>query len=102
MIRHIVLLKFAPDAPDAEIAAVFAALSALTDRLAGARGFTAGRSSSPEQLERGYLHAFVIDFDSLADLATYAAHPDHRAISARIVALCVGGLDGVLVVDLDI
>lgn len=102
MIRHIVLTRFKPETTEDEIADIYAGLSALTDTLPGARGFTGGRSASPERIERGYRHGFVIDFDSWADLETYADHPEHRALGARIVDNAVDGIDGVLVVDLDV
>ena len=66
------------------------------------RSITAGRSESPEQIERGYMHGFVVDFDDWAALAAYQSHPDHKAVGARIVANAVGGLDGVLVFDLPV
>lgn len=102
MIRHIVLTRFRPDTPEATIAALYADLAALTAQLPGARGFIGGRSTSPERIERGYHHGFVVDFESWADLKTYADHPEHQALGARLVALAEGGLDGVLVLDIDV
>lgn len=102
MIRHIVLTRFKPEMTEDEIADIHAGLSALTTRLPSARGFTGGRSASPERIERGYMHGFVIDFDSWEDLKAYADHPEHRALGARIVENAVGGIAGVLVLDLDV
>ncbi|SNY92578.1 Stress responsive A/B Barrel Domain [Cohaesibacter sp. ES.047] len=102
MIRHIVLTKFKPDVPENQIKSLYAALSTLTGRLSGAHGFTGGRSESPEQIERGYMHGFVIDFDSWDDLKIYADHPDHKALSAQLVENAVGGAEGILVLDLDV
>lgn len=101
MIRHIVLTKFAPETPEETVAAIYAELSALADRLPGARDFRGGPSNSPENLERGYTHAFTIDFERWADLETYARHPDHRDLGARIVENAEGGLEGVLVLDIE-
>ncbi len=102
MIRHIVLTKFKANTEEDKISEIYAGLSALTKQISGARNFTGGRSNSPEQIERGYMHAFVIDFDSWADLKTYAEHPEHRALGSQIVENAAGGIDGVLVLDLDI
>lgn len=102
MIRHIVLTKFKPDTPEAQISEIYAGLAALAERLPGARGFTGGRSESPEQIERGYMHGFVIDFDSWAALQTYADNPEHQALGGQLVANAVGGIDGILVLDLDV
>jgi len=102
MIRHIVLTRFKPETAEDEIADIYAALSALTDTLPGARGFTGGRSTSPERIERGYMHGFVIDFDSWTALKAYAEHPEHQALGARIVENAEGEIDGVLVLDLEV
>ncbi|APG46462.1 Dabb family protein [Phaeobacter porticola] len=102
MIRHIVLTKFKPDTPEDRIAQIYAGLSALTERLSGARDFTGGRSESPEQIERGYQHGFVIDFDGWDDLKTYADHPEHQALGAQLVAHAAGGIEGILVLDLPV
>lgn len=102
MIRHIVLVKFKPDTSENQIAGLLDGLSSLTQDLPGATGFAGGKSTSPENLERGYHHGFVIDFDSWADLAAYADDPRHKALGAEIVEHAIGGLDGVLVLDIEI
>lgn len=99
MIRHIVLIRFKPDVSEAQIGAIFAALPKLAAKL-GVMACAAGRSESPEQIERGYMHGFTIDFASWNALKTYADDPDHKAFGAQLVANAVGGLDGLLVFDL--
>lgn len=102
MIRHIVLTRFAPEVTEATIAEIYAGLAAVADRLPGASGFVGGRSDSPEQIERGYRHAFSIDFESWHALRDYADDPEHRALGAQLVANAIDGRDGLLVVDLDV
>ncbi|MDC0496359.1 Dabb family protein [Planktomarina temperata] len=102
MIRHIVLTKFKPDTSEDKIAELYEGLSAVADKLPGAYGFTGGRSESPEQIERGYMHGFVIDFDDWTALQTYANNEDHKALGAQLVANAVGGIDGILVLDLPV
>ena len=98
MIRHIVLLKARPEVTDAHIAAIFADLHALN--LPGLLAIHSGRSESPEQIERGYMHGFTIDFADWDALATYQSHPDHKRAGAALVAAAQGGLNGILVFDL--
>ncbi len=100
MIRHIVLVRFRPAVGEAEIASLFADLQAIKAVLPGVLSITAGRSESPEQMERGYMHGFVVDFVDWAALAAYQEHPDHRRVGAALVAGAVGGLAGILVFDL--
>ena len=102
MIRHIVLTKFKPEVSEATIKGIYDGLAAVTDKLPGAANFTGGRSESPEQIERGYMHGFVIDFDSWEALQTYSDDEDHKAFGGQLVANAMGGIDGILVLDLDV
>ena len=99
MIRHIVLTKFKPETPEDKIAGIYAGLADVADRLPGANGFTGGRSESPEQIERGYMHGFTIDFDDWDALQAYADDEEHKGYGGQIVANAQGGIDGVLVLD---
>jgi hypothetical protein len=98
MIRHIVLIRFRNDLSEDEIARLLAPLGPLSARL----GFTAvwGRSESPEQIERGYLHGFTADFASWDALAAYQDDAGHKEFGVGLVAHAEGGLDGILVFDL--
>lgn len=100
MIRHIVLIRFRDDVPEATIAAIFADLHAIRAVLPGVIAITSGRSESPEQIERGFMHGFIADFTDWEALAAYQAHPDHRRVGDALIANAVGGLDGILVFDL--
>jgi hypothetical protein len=102
MIRHIVLTKFKPEVSEDTIKGIYDGLAAVADSLPGAGHFTGGRSESPEQIERGYMHGFVIDFDSWEALKTYADNPAHKALGGQLVANAVGGIDGILVLDLNV
>lgn len=100
MIRHIVLTKFKPDTSEAKISEIYSGLAAVTDILPGATAFVGGRSESPEQIERGYMHGFSIDFDDWGTMQDYADNPRHKALGAQLVENAVGGIDGILVLDI--
>jgi hypothetical protein len=102
MIRHIVLLKFRKDVTPDAIAALFAELHGIEGKVAGLISITSGFSESPEQMERGYMHGFVADFEDWGALQTYQDHPAHKALGANLVAATVGGIDGILVFDLPV
>ena len=53
MIRHIVLIRFRPEIPEAAIAAMFTDLLPIRALVPGIGAIHAGRSESPEQIERG-------------------------------------------------
>lgn len=100
MIRHIVLMKARPEVTESQIAAIFADLAAIKAKLPGVLAIHSGRSESPEQIERGYMHGFTVDFADWPALAAYQDHPDHRRVGSALVAAAQGGLDGLLVFDL--
>lgn len=102
MIRHIVLTRFEAATTDDTIAEIYTGLKAVANRLDGAHNFVGGRSQSPEQIERGYMHGFTIDFDSWADLATYADDDTHKVLGGQLVANAQGGIDGLLVLDIEV
>lgn len=102
MIRHIVLVRFQPAVSDDRIAALFDELHQIKAKVPGLLAITSGKSESPEQLERGYMHGFVVDFTGWAALQAYQDHPDHKRLGAALVAAAQGGIDGILVLDLDV
>lgn len=102
MIRHIVLTKFKPETAEATIADIYSGLSTLTEALPGASNFVGGRSESPEKIERGYMHGFVIDFEDWDALGVYSDNEKHKALGARLVENAVNGIDGMLVLDVEV
>lgn len=102
MIRHIVLIRFKPDLSEEEIELILAGIHAIEGKVSGLLDVTVGRSESPEKIERGYRHGFVVDFTDWAALAAYQAHPEHKRFGASLVENAVGGIDGILVFDLPV
>ena len=102
MIRHIVLIRFQPAVSEARIADLFAELHRIKGKVPGLLEITAGKSESPEQMERGYMHGFVVDFNDWAALQCYQDHPDHQLLGAKLVAAALGGKDGILCFDLPV
>ncbi|OOY20103.1 stress responsive protein [Thioclava sp. DLFJ5-1] len=101
-VRHIVLVNFKSELSEEEIAPLWEELHAIEGKVDGLGAICAGRSESPEKIERGYMHGFTVDFRDWEALAAYQEHPDHRALGAKLVANAQGGIDGILVFDLEI
>jgi hypothetical protein len=101
MIRHIVLVRFRPEIDEAAIAALFDAIRAVQPLVPGIVDVASGRSLELERLEKGFRHGFVVEFADRAALDAYQNHPDHRRAGARLVEAAEGGLDGILVFDLE-
>ncbi len=96
-VRHLALCQVRSGS-EAEFAKVMAGLDALRNRLEmGPMRW--GPDTSPEGLGRGYGYVFSIDFPTAAARDAYLEHPDHKALGARLVGLCEGGVEGLCVVD---
>ena len=96
MIRHAVFVRFQPDADTHKI---LAALTALKSHIPGIIAISAGADCSPEGLQRGHTHGFMVDFSDAAARDAYLPHPEHQKVGAMIVAAAEGGIDGVTVID---
>jgi hypothetical protein len=101
MIRHIVMVKARADLPAGELEAVLAGLAGLRSRLPGTLAFAGGRDVSPEGLQRGYTHAFTIDFADATARDAYLVDEEHRRLGARLRDTAMGGREGLLVVDIE-
>ena len=101
MIRHCVFMNLSDEADPNELADVLTGLAAVTDRLPGASDFVSGPNRDFENKTPDFPMGFTIDFADEAALAAYAADEAHKALGARLVALCRGGADGITVYDLD-
>lgn len=102
MIRHIVLIRFRSEVSEARIAALFDELHQIEGKLPGLLGITSGRSESPEQMERDYMHGFVADFADWDGLQAYQDNPEHQVLGAKLTAHAEGGKDGILCFDLPV
>ena len=94
-LRHLVLLRFKPDAAAPAIADIAKAFLALRGQIAGVRDIEWGTDVSPEGLAKGFSHAFLLSFDDTAARDAYLPHPAHQAFVALMKPL----LDDVLVID---
>lgn len=103
MIRHCVFIKYRPDVPRGEKAAIAADIRALKDVVPGILAVHVGDNVSPETgMDKGYAEGFIVDFDGPASRDAYLVHPDHQKAGGRIVAAARGGVEGVIVYDLEI
>jgi hypothetical protein len=94
-LRHVVLFKFKEDASEEDIEEVEEAFSALPDKISEISDYEWGTNNSPEGLDKGFTHCFIVTFDSEEDREVYLPHPDHQAF----VEVLEPHLEDVLVVD---
>lgn len=103
MIRHIVAVRFKDSVSPETKAGLFAELGALRDMIDGVLDFRAGPNVSPETLVvHGFLDAFWFDFADEATRDVYLVHPAHQAVGAKLVGNADGGIEGILVIDMEV
>lgn len=94
-VRHIVLFKFNDDAQQAKVEEIVTAFGELKNQISEISDYEAGTNVSPENLEQGFTHCFVVTFKTIADRDAYLPHPAHK----KFVELIEGKIEKVLVFD---
>jgi len=94
-LRHVVNFKFKSSASEAQIKEVVDAFRALKTKIPEIKAFEWGTNNSPENLNKGLTHCFILTFDSEEGRAKYLPHPDHKAFGAKLGPV----LEDVMVID---
>ena len=97
LVRHVVVFRFKPGATPEQIAELTRAFGALKDQIPGIVAFEHGVNNSPEGMNQGFTHVYVMTFANAAARDAYLPHPAHKAFGALIGRL--GIWDGGFVVD---
>jgi hypothetical protein len=97
LIAHVVLLKIKADVPQDVLERLNQALAALQTDIPGLVDYRWGVNVSPENLDHGFEHGFIMTFEDVAARDTYLPHPQHREVAALIGSLC----EDVLVFDME-
>ena len=85
MIHHLVVVKFKPGTPQATVSGLFAALARLPQVIPGILHYAGGPYASPEGLNQGFTHGFVMTFRDAAARDAYVAHPDHERFKSGVL-----------------
>lgn len=94
-LRHVVLFTFKAGSTQEEVAGVVRSFNSLHGRVPQVKQMEWGRNISPEGLDQGFTHCFVLTFASEKDLAEYQAHPAHKEFQTVLKP----HMDRVFVVD---
>jgi len=93
--RHVVLLKFKDGTAPDRVRAIEDAFLALKDKIDTVKSIEGGADVSPEKMQQGFTHAFMVTFADAAGRDAYIPHKAHQ----DFVAFMKPDLDKVLVVD---
>jgi hypothetical protein len=94
-IQHVVCFKFKEDATAAQIEEVEDAFAGLKDKITGIDRLEWGTNNSPEGLNKGFTHCFIVTFTSAKAREVYLPHPEHKAFVAILKPI----LEDVFVID---
>lgn len=95
IVNHVVAFKFKSTATPAQIKEVERAFRALQTKVPQIVSLKWGTNSSPEKLNKGFTHGWVLTFKTDKDRDAYLVHPDHKAFGKLVGPL----LDDVFVID---
>ena len=77
-VRHVVVFKYKPEATPAQIQQVTDAFRALAKTVPGITAFEDGVNNSPEGLNQGFTHVYMLTFRDAAARDAYLPHPEHK------------------------
>lgn len=87
MVKHVVFFKFKVDATAAQKQAMIDALAALPKKIAEIKSFKLVHAL-PGRPARMYSLGLFAEFENVAAVDRYIAHPDHQAVIPVIDAVC--------------
>ncbi|WP_395736584.1 Dabb family protein [Prosthecobacter sp.] len=82
--RHVVFFKFKDSATPEQVQEIEKAFIELVKKVNTVTGFEWGTNVSPEGLNDGFTHCFLVTFKDKAGLEVYLPHPEHSAFVARL------------------
>jgi len=97
-IKHVALIKFKEGTTEDQIQKAFEELMDLSESVPDVEDYVAGPNNSPEGLNKGYTHGFVMTFTDAAARDAYLTHPDHERVKAAVLPL----VEDVLVFDFEV
>ena len=94
-LNHVVSFKFKSSATAEQIKEVEDSFKALKSKISGIQTLEAGTNVSPEKLNKGFTHCWILTFKSEKDRDDYLVHPDHKAFAKALGPV----LEDVFVID---
>lgn len=93
--RHVVFFKFKDSATAEQVQGIEKAFIELAGKIETVKGFEWGTNVSPEGLNDGFTHCFLVTFKDKAGLEVYLPHAAHQEFVGTLKPL----LDKVCVLD---
>jgi hypothetical protein len=94
-IQHVVTFKFKSTAKPDDIKKVETAFAGLKKKIPQIKALEWGTNISPENLNKGFTHCWILTFASTPDRDAYLVHPDHKEFGKNLGPV----LEDVFVID---
>jgi len=91
-VKHIALLRFKGGTTEEQINKLFDDLLDLTENVPGIEDYVSGINNSPEGLNKGFSHGFVMTFADAAARDAYLTNSDHERVKGLLLANIEDGL----------
>lgn len=99
-VKHVVVFKYKQSATPEQIEQVTTAFKALKGKIPGIVSFEYGTNNSPEGLNKGFTHVYLLTFTDAAARDAYLPHPEHKKFGELLGKL--GILEEPFVVDFEV
>ena len=99
-VKHIVIFKYKSTATSAQIDEVTSAFKALKNKIPGITSFEYGINNSPENLNKGFTHVYLLTFKDAQARDNYLPHAEHKKFGELLGKL--GVLEEPFVVDFEV
>ena len=94
-IQHIVCFKFKKHVGGDEIENLKESFIGLQNKIPGVISITGGQNNSPENLNKGFSHCFIITFENEQARTRYLPHSEHQNFVSQLKPL----MEDVFVID---
>jgi len=84
MLKHMVCVRFKPQASPGQIEEIEREFARLPEVIDGIEEFEAGRNVSVEDKALGFTHLWLLTFRDQAARDAYLPHPAHQAFSRKL------------------
>lgn len=83
--KHIVIFKYKEGVSDDQIQQLTDAFLELKDKIPGVVSIEHGVNDSPEELNLGFTHIYLVTFEDAKARDTYLPHPEHQKFVTEFV-----------------
>ncbi len=84
LLRHVVSFKYKESVSEEQIKEVETAFADLQKTIQEIKAFEKGTNNSPEGLNKGFKHCYLLTFHSEKDRDVYLVHPDHKTFGKLV------------------